>query len=210
MSETKTTIQPKIRGKKQYFSKHFQFLEIFTRTHILVPVTLFVVIAIGLMGYAFQENLLNPLNLASLFFGGLLFFTLFEYIMHRYTFHMSTNTKLKATIQYAFHGIHHEYPKDKGRLAMPPLLSLTISTVLFLLFRLAMGNYVFGFLAGFLVGYSAYLGVHYMVHAFRAPNNIFKVLWINHGIHHYKDDHLAYGVSSPLWDWVFGTLPKRD
>jgi len=26
--------------------------------------------------------------------------------------------------------------------------------------------------------------------------------------HHYKDDHAGYGVSSPLWDYVFRTTRK--
>ncbi len=90
-----------------------------------------------------------------------LVFTLVEYLIHRYVFHMDTNTKTKVKIQYTFHGIHHDYPKDKERLAMPPLVSLTISTVLFLIFRLLMGNYVFAFLPGFVMGYASYLFVHY-------------------------------------------------
>ncbi|MGB3618930.1 MAG: sterol desaturase family protein, partial [Catalinimonas sp.] len=34
-------------------------------------------------------------------------------------------------------------------------------------------------------------------------------LWVHHSIHHFKDDERAFGVSSPLWDWVFGTMPRR-
>ena len=27
--------------------------------------------------------------------------------------------------------------------------------------------------------------------------------------HHFRDDDLGYGVSSPLWDYVFGTVSTR-
>jgi sterol desaturase/sphingolipid hydroxylase (fatty acid hydroxylase superfamily) len=27
--------------------------------------------------------------------------------------------------------------------------------------------------------------------------------------HHYNDEHTAYGVSTPLWDYVFGTIPDE-
>jgi sterol desaturase/sphingolipid hydroxylase (fatty acid hydroxylase superfamily) len=27
--------------------------------------------------------------------------------------------------------------------------------------------------------------------------------------HHYKDDHVGYGVSSPLWDYVFRTRSRE-
>jgi sterol desaturase/sphingolipid hydroxylase (fatty acid hydroxylase superfamily) len=103
--------------------------------------------------------------------------------------------------------VHHEFPKDKDRLAMPPLLSITIATILLLFFRLIMGDFVFAFLPGFLVGYASYLGVHYMVHAFPPPKNFLKTLWIHHGIHHYKEGEKAFGVSSPLWDKIFKTMP---
>jgi sterol desaturase/sphingolipid hydroxylase (fatty acid hydroxylase superfamily) len=107
------------------------------------------------------------------------------------------------------HGVHHEFPKDKDRLAMPPLLSITIATILLLLFRLVMGDLVFAFLPGFLVGYAAYLSVHYMVHAFQPPKNFFKVLWVNHSVHHYKDGEFIFGVSSPLWDYIYGTMREK-
>jgi sterol desaturase/sphingolipid hydroxylase (fatty acid hydroxylase superfamily) len=105
--------------------------------------------------------------------------------------------------------VHHEFPKDKDRLAMPPLLSVTIATILLLLLRLVLGDLVFAFLPGFLVGYAAYLGVHYMVHAYQPPKNFLKALWINHGIHHYKNGEIAFGVSSPLWDYIYGTMREK-
>jgi sterol desaturase/sphingolipid hydroxylase (fatty acid hydroxylase superfamily) len=69
-----------------------------------------------------------------------------------------------------------------------------------------MGDYAFAFLPGFLVGYASYLAVHYMVHAYQPPRNFMKMLWVNHGIHHYKDGEIIFGVSSPLWDYIFGTM----
>jgi sterol desaturase/sphingolipid hydroxylase (fatty acid hydroxylase superfamily) len=37
-------------------------------------------------------------------------------------------------------------------------------------------------------------------------------LWLKkyHMRHHYDDDHVGYGVSSPLWDYVFGTRQSRE
>jgi sterol desaturase/sphingolipid hydroxylase (fatty acid hydroxylase superfamily) len=119
---------------------------------------------------------------------------------------MSTFTKVREKIQYIIHGVHHEFPKDKDRLAMPPLLSVTIATILLLFFRLMLGDLAFSILPGFLVGYAAYLAIHYMVHVFQPPKNIFRRLWINHSIHHYKNGESVYGVSSPLWDYIYGTL----
>jgi sterol desaturase/sphingolipid hydroxylase (fatty acid hydroxylase superfamily) len=197
-------IKPQNKGTKALFKN--PILEKLTRTHIAVPLTIFFAYAAGLLYWSVTTTTLSVELTTGLFFLGWLAFSLVEYATHRYVFHMRTYTALREKIQYTLHGIHHEFPKDKDRLAMPPLLSVTISTILLLLFKLIMGDMVFAFLPGFLVGYAAYLSVHYIVHAYQPPKNLFRALWVNHGIHHYKDGEIIFGVSSPLWDYVFGTM----
>ena len=199
------TVKPKHAGKKQLFDN--PLLERLTRTHIAVPITIFVFFALGLLYYAFRMAALPGWLIGVLFLAGLLTFTLAEYLMHRYVFHMSTHTPTRAKLQYTMHGVHHEYPKDKERLAMPPIISITLAFVLLGLTYLLMNKYAFAFLPGFVLGYAGYLFVHYITHAYPPPKNAFKQLWINHGIHHYRDGKKAFGVSSPLWDYVFGTMP---
>ena len=183
-------------------------VERLSRTHILVPISILTLGSIGILYWGINNGLIGILPATGLFVVGMITFSLIEYLVHRYLFHMVTSTPAKEKFQYSVHGVHHEFPKDKDRLAMPPIFSTTISIILFFLLRLIMGNAVFGFLPGFLVGYCAYLGVHYIVHAYQPPKNVFKVLWIHHGIHHYKDHERAFGVSSPLWDYIFRTMPK--
>ena len=184
-------------------------LERLTRTHIAVPLSLFTFISAGLIYYGVANFGFGALTVIGLFIAGMLSFTLLEYVMHRYLFHLAPTTPRREKIAYTVHGIHHDYPKDKDRLAMPPLLSLTLSTIFYFLFYFIMGNLVYGFLPGFLMGYAAYLGVHYSVHAFQPPKNFLKILWIHHGIHHYKEHDRAFGVSSPLWDVIFRTMPRK-
>jgi len=131
-------------------------------------------------------------------------------MMHKYFFHMEPNTPIKNKIQYSVHGVHHDYPKDKDRLAMPPFVSAAYAVILYLIFTLILGDMGYYFLPGFLIGYASYLGVHFIVHAFPPPKNFLKTLWVNHAIHHYKDPDSAFGVSSPLWDIILGTMPKKD
>ncbi len=198
---------PKNKGTKVLFQN--PILEKLTRTHIAVPLTIFAIYSCALLVWSVVNTSLSAFQTIGLFFLGLISFTWVEYMVHRYVFHMKTYTALRAKLQYTIHGVHHEYPKDKDRLAMPPLLSVTIATILLLLFRLVMGDFVFAFLPGFIVGYAAYLAIHYMVHAFAPPKNFLKMLWINHGTHHYKNGDLIYGVSSPLWDYIYGTMKER-
>ena len=199
--------KPRNNGSAQLFKN--PILEKLTRTHIAVPISLFFIISGSLLFWGYSQEGLVWTSLVGFFFVGWLAFTLVEYMVHRYVFHMNTDTKVREDLQYKFHGVHHDYPKDKDRLAMPPVMSLTISTLLFFIFGFIMGDIVFAFLPGFLVGYAMYLFVHYIVHAYQPPKNFFKALWINHGIHHYKNHERAFGVSSPIWDYVFRTMPKK-
>ncbi len=198
---------PKNKGSRQLFSN--PVLEKLSRTHISVPLIIFFVYSAALLYWSVTHTSLSVFVSVGMFVLGLISFTWVEYVTHRYVFHMKTYTELRAKLQYTMHGVHHEFPKDKDRLAMPPLLSVTIATVLLLVLKVFLGELVFAFLPGFLVGYAAYLGIHYMVHAYQPPNNMFKFLWINHAVHHYKDGEVVFGVSSPLWDYIYGTMRER-
>lgn len=196
---------PKNKGSKQLFNN--KLLESLTKTHAAVPITLFIVVGITLMTYGIYEGLLSVSVTLTTFLIGFFLFTLIEYCVHRFLFHLPPTTEKRKELTYKFHGVHHEFPKDKQRLAMPVILSITLVGILYLLFSLTIGDYVYAFLPGIIVGYSAYLSVHYVVHARRPPKNFLKILWIHHGIHHYKRNDKAFGVSSPLWDYIFGTMP---
>lgn len=199
--------RPKHKGSAKLFDN--PLLEKLTHTHISIPLVIFTGIAAVLIYYGVVEKGFQVPEMILLFVAGVTFFTFVEYIMHRYFYHMPATTEKRKKMAYTMHGVHHDYPKDKSRLAMPPVLSLIIATVFFVLYRAMMGDYAFGFLAGFLIGYNAYLGVHYSVHAFKVPNNFLKVLWYHHSIHHYREPDRAFGVSSPLWDHIFGTMPRN-
>lgn len=208
MTDISKFVKPKEKGTGVAFKN--PVLERLTRTNTAVPVIIFLATSAVMVYWGITETAIAAWTIAGVYVGALLLFTLVEYLVHRYLFHMITNTKLKENLQYAFHGIHHDHPKDTGRLAMPPVVSVLIVVALFYLFRWIMGDYVFAFLPGFISGYSLYLIVHHVVHAFQPPKNAFKILWVHHGIHHYKDHERAFGVSSPLWDLVFRTMPRKQ
>lgn len=186
-----------------------RFLESLTRTHIAVPLTIFYGAAAVLVAYSLYYGAIAPLSNLWMFVAGFLFFTLVEYLVHRYAFHIGTDTPRKAKFQYTFHGVHHDFPRDKSRLAMPPVMSVVLAIAFFFFYKLIMGNLGLPFAAGFMAGYATYLCVHYSVHAFRPPKNFLKILWVHHAIHHYQDHDSAFGVSSPLWDVIFRTMPKK-
>ncbi|WP_194972830.1 sterol desaturase family protein [Aquiflexum lacus] len=200
--------RPDNNGTAQMFQN--PLMEKLTRTHISIPIIMYFIVASVSLYYAYTATEIKVLYGITVFILGIFGFTLLEYVMHRYLFHMEPDTPIKDKIQYSVHGIHHDYPKDKDRLTMPPFVSMAYAVIFYAVFTLIMGDYALYFLPGFMVGYSAYLGVHFVVHAYQPPKNFLKVLWVNHAIHHYKDPDVAYGVSSPLWDYILGTMPKKE
>lgn len=195
-------------GSAQMFSN--PFLERISRTHISIPITLFLGISAFSFYYAVTSTAISLGTGLLVMVLGLFAFTFVEYMMHKHFFHMEPDTPLKDKLQYSVHGVHHDYPKDKDRLAMPPFVSAAYAAIFYLVFTLIMGDFALYFLPGFLIGYALYLAIHFIVHAYNPPKNFLKILWVNHAIHHYKDPDTSFGVSSPLWDYLLGTMPKKD
>jgi sterol desaturase/sphingolipid hydroxylase (fatty acid hydroxylase superfamily) len=93
---------------------------------------------------------------------------------------------------------------------MPPVVSIPLAIVSYSLFYFVLGpSYVFPFFAGFVFGYLTYDMLHFAFHHFPMTGRIPKYLRAYHLRHHFKDDGTAYGVSSPLWDYIFGTVPDK-
>jgi sterol desaturase/sphingolipid hydroxylase (fatty acid hydroxylase superfamily) len=197
----------KNKGQARLFEK--PWMESLTKTHPVVIYSMYLPVIAAMLYYGHSYLQLSVLAEVGWFVGGILFWSFFEYLMHRYLFHMMVHSKRAERFVYTMHGVHHEYPRDTDRLFMPPVPSILISTVLFFLFKLVTGAAVFAFFPGFIMGYLAYGSMHYAIHAF-APPKFLKALWRNHHLHHYKEPQKGFGVSSVLWDHVFGTMTKKD
>ena len=142
---------------------------------------------------------------AGLFVVGWLVWTLCEYLLHRYLFHMKAETREERFRVFMMHGYHHEFPSDPTRLVAPIMMSWPLGIVLFTLWYVALGP-VHGpvAMAGMSAGYVAYDWVHYYTHHFHPKGGVGKWLRSYHMLHHHDGD-TRFGVSSPLWDFVFGT-----
>jgi len=187
-----------------------QLLERLTRTNFAVPVAMYYVFSAACIVYAVFFTDLAMWHLVYLFPLGFLTFTLVEYIIHRFIFHFEATSEKQLKIKYNIHGVHHEFPKDKDRLAMPPVLSIVLALFFYFLFLPLTRENIWLFYPGFLSGYSTYLFIHYAVHRYRQPRNFLSILWKHHSLHHYKSDDTAFGVTFPFWDYIFGTVPSRN
>ncbi|WP_348810669.1 DUF6695 family protein [Flavobacterium maritimum] len=181
-------------------------LERFSRTNAALAISTLVFISLGILAYGIFEGEIKIMVQMAVFTLGFLFFTLAEYLIHRFVFHSGEYMNTQKW-QFKIHGIHHTTPQDKERLTLPIPLAIILSSLFFFLFWMIMRSHAFSFFPGFLLGYAFYLSVHYIIHTRKPPKNSFRFLWKHHNIHHYKNDHQAFGVTSPFWDIVFGTMP---
>lgn len=192
------------KGQAQLFKS--SYLEYLTKTHPLVIWGMYLPVLIGLPYYSIVKQDIPWLTVTLVYLGGMFFWTFTEYILHRFAFHHHPSSERGKRINYVMHGNHHEYPRDKERLFMPAVPSLIIASAFFFVFYLILGRYVFPFFPGFMLGYLIYGSMHYAIHAWNPPFKWMKGLWRNHHLHHYKHSDMGFGVSSTLWDHVFGTM----
>lgn len=199
----------KIKNKGQARLFQNEYLEVMTKTHPLVIYSIYFPVIIFMLYYGHAYKGLGIGREILLFIGGALFWSLFEYLMHRHLFHMIVESPRATKFVYTMHGVHHEFPRDQERLFMPPVPSIIIACVLFFLNYVIAGWNALAFFPGFLFGYIMYGSMHFAIHAF-APPKFLKALWRNHHLHHYKSPDKGFGVSSVLWDIVFRTVPKKE
>ncbi|RPI68442.1 MAG: fatty acid hydroxylase [Ignavibacteriae bacterium] len=181
-------------------------LEYFSHIHPATPVVVFVPVILWMLWLAFEAT--AALAMFGVFAGGVLFWTLTEYTIHRWAFHVHPTSDLGKKLHFLVHGIHHDYPRDSTRLVMPLLVSVPLAIAFYFLFNAVLGAHHFAFFAGFLTGYVAYDSIHYATHHFNMKSRSARFLKEYHMKHHFVDEHTAYGVSNPLWDYVFNTVPE--
>ncbi|MEP7229470.1 MAG: sterol desaturase family protein [Ginsengibacter sp.] len=191
------------KGQAQLFRN--QYLEYLTKTHPLVIWGMYLPVIIYLPYYSNSRFGFAPWLIILVFLIGGFFWTFFEYIMHRFVFHLASENSRAQKLSYVLHGNHHEFPRDRQRLFMPPVPSLVFASIIFLVMYAIMADYVFMFFPGFLLGYLIYGSMHYAIHAWHPPFKWMKPIWRNHHLHHYKSDDHGFGVSSHFWDRIFGT-----
>jgi sterol desaturase/sphingolipid hydroxylase (fatty acid hydroxylase superfamily) len=185
------------------------FCERFSHVHPATPAILFVPVVLYLLWYTFARlDIAFPVVLglgviAYLAWG----FT--EYVLHRFIFHFPFPGEWGAKVHRLVHGIHHEDPNDPTRLVMPPFVSILLTWPFFRLFEVTLGPvYAVPFMAFFILGYLSYDYTHFYIHHARPKTWIGKAIKQSHMNHHYVAPNSRWGVSSPLWDVVFGTLQQ--
>lgn len=103
-------------GPRFFASDFWEFL---TRTQwwviplVWLPVVGYSVNISKQMGHTLPELVLMVM-------GGIFIWSLLEYTLHRFLFHINTTSYWGNTLHYLLHGCHHKHPMDGLRLVFPP------------------------------------------------------------------------------------------
>ena len=164
------------------------------------------------------------------FTAGAVAWSLVEYVIHRFLFHppqwiedetravtaslgrgeavLPALPSLRHKFYFLVHGVHHDYPSDSGRLVMPPGVSIPLGVLFFFLFGSLLGGAARAAFAGFVAGYLVYDTTHYLTHHSPGGTALGRSQKKRHFRHHYADSTRNFGVSSPLWDLILGTMGR--
>jgi len=185
-------------------------LESLTHVHPIVPLLFWSPVVCYLLWQAIAVDQLGAAELLLTALGGIVVWTLMEYFLHRVLFHFPAKSRVGIYLVYMFHGCHHDAPRDKTRLVMPPAGAVIIMAVLYSGFSLVIpAPWIQPFCAFFIIGYLVYDYIHYGTHHFAMRHPWLHFLKVYHLKHHYAEKGVRYGVSSPLWDKVFNTYPTE-
>ncbi|NXQ60445.1 FA2H hydroxylase, partial [Anthoscopus minutus] len=149
-----------------------------------------------------------------IFLLGMILWSLLEYLIHRFVFHMKppASNYYLITLHFLLHGQHHKSPFDSSRLVFPPVpASLVIGFfygVLRLLLPEMLGLSVF---VGGLCGYVIYDMMHYYLHYGSPKKGTYLYgLKAYHVKHHFEHQRSGFGISTRFWDYPFRTLIPEE
>lgn len=184
-------------------------LEALSRCPFWVPLVVYLPVIAYYLVTSFLSLVGQELTIGIIWgFAGFATWTLTEYLVHRFVFHYKPKSKAGERFIFMVHGVHHDHPNDLNRLVIPVSVTIPLSFLLYFLFKeLPLGNEAYNaiFYAFFGLGYLCYDMIHFATHVVSGNGRLLGTLKKNHMSHHYVEADAKYGVSSGLWDLIFGS-----
>jgi hypothetical protein len=182
------------------------FMESMTRTHPIWPALFWGPVSMVALVYAAREGA-GALPMVGLFALGVLLWTLNEYCLHRWMMHWVPPIPAMRRYFYIVHQCHHD-ATEWDRLVAPVPMAIVVALPILAVLYLTLGPVLmWPLFSGFVLGYLAYDYIHLYTHFGKPKSRIMKIIRRRHLQHHALHNRW-FGVSNPLWDFVFGTHVK--
>ncbi|MGG2066281.1 sterol desaturase family protein [Bacillus sp. S14(2024)] len=143
---------------------------------------------------------------------GIIFYTINEYVTHRFLFHLKPpKNPFLLKILKRLHYDHHVYPNDLKLLFLPVWYSLPGFTIyLFIVYGITSSITVtLSFGIGMIFMLLVYEWKHYIAHRPIRPMTPYgRWLKKQHILHHYKNENYWFGVSNLFYDFLFKTYKE--
>lgn len=191
--------------RKRFLLKYFAAKNPWCVLYFLLPLcTGLVYLILRLNSFSVMTALLTlPLSL--------LYWSLAEYIIHRWYFHLVPKNETLRAITGSFHLYHHENPTD-----LEVITSGWVTGTIGVFFHFSVFHFILQasyetslyLTLNLSIVYWGYEWVHYLVHKKIFTNPIMRFLQNFHLTHHIRPK-ANYGQITPIWDYVFGTARKN-
>jgi hypothetical protein len=148
-----------------------------------------------------------------------------EWLIHVYLLHARPLTIGGRTYEFIAareHREHHEAPAELDGVLIPtyavgiflPLIALITWVLSFPVHLVLGGNRLAGAATGLVVSYAllaVYEWCHFLIHTpYRPRGWYYRSIWRGHRLHHFKNEHYWFGVTSTLGDQLLHTAPEQS
>jgi len=147
-----------------------------------------------------------------------------EWAIHVYLLHARPFTLLGRRFDLVAareHRAHHRAPAELDGALIPlyamaiflPLIALVVWGLSFPIHLVLGGDRLAHAATGLLVSYAVlacYEWCHFLIHTpYRPRGRYYRAIWRGHRLHHYKNEHYWFGVTSTVGDRLLGTAPDQ-
>ena len=149
--------------------------------------------------------------------GGILIVEPFlEWLIHVYGLHAKPTTVFGRKLDPLYarrHRMHHRDPRNVPLIFVPlPVLVgflIALGAIAYFAFPpLELKLTAYATMTTFLLGYE---WTHFLIHSQHVPRTpVFRAIWRNHILHHYKNEQYWFGVTNPLADYALRTHPAKE
>jgi sterol desaturase/sphingolipid hydroxylase (fatty acid hydroxylase superfamily) len=148
-----------------------------------------------------------------------------EWLIHVYLLHAKPRRIGRFTLDLMAaqeHRAHHREPSVLDGVLIPPyavlifvpMIALTVWVLSFPIALILGGDRLAQAASGLVVAYvilSSYEWCHFLIHTpYRPRRRYFRSIWRGHRLHHYKNEHYWFGVTSTVGDHLLRTAPDQS